>query len=335
MERILLILAIAFGCLPLPACVAQQTGETDDSWVWMDDSEAYAETGGPFEPLHGGPRFRWFGRVAAGGNYKSDEHLFNNETDNVSFDFEETVTVERFFGSVELMWQAFLGDPASGTLETGNWRLGVDLPGVAFDAGRLPTAGPLPSGLTRSPGEGWFDGYRHAYYAAFGLATLGVVNRMEDDFRSPMVGNFYQETEVVQSAFGTQVALGKVSSRGRWLFDLSGRLFLGAAVADFEQRFGEGSGSANAAAGGALVAGADATTQSETDIFARGELRFASSYFFSEHWSLDLQARAFLLGPWYEATRHAAYESGDLILREATADSYYAAYLTVGMTYLR
>ncbi len=178
----------------------------------------------------------------------------------------------------------------------------------------------------------------HAHYVSYGVRTVRLVDEYEVDAPGGVIGGFHVKNEIDQTNIGPHLTIGRTSRSGRWLFDLSGTVLLGYGHARYRQDgalFTDGLGGAvyNRPLNANPVF---VTNRASEDFLATyAELDFTTSYFLTSHWTLDLTARAFVLGEHFSAEDHIVWSLPDFGISESKqSHSYAGGNLFVGASYV-
>lgn len=285
-------------------------------------------TGGPFILL--GPD----GHELTFGYDFDDLHLFN-----IRFS-ELTISHERWLGSAELMAQHLWSREKGILNKTPTWRFTLLGVGPVIDLGNLPVADIEATRRDTKPRSGWLRGFRTVNYFAYGLRYNQ--SRDEISWLSYVDGvsgweRLSANIRTQNSLIGPQLAVGRVASKGRWMFDLSGTILLAYQETETTVRssFGE-----NIITGGLNnSATADPTyyteQRRERHFAQHAEVRFTTSYLIRRHWSLDAMLRGFLAAPWYESQDRFVFALPSFKLQSSDAQALVGANLFLGVTYLR
>lgn len=243
-------------------------------------------------------------------------------------------------GSVEVMGQhLWRGD--HGILNTKPaWRLTFLGIGPALDAGELPVADFESFAESDEPNPGWLRGFKVVNYLAYGVRF----NQGTDEFSWGAYidgvdgwGRTFANTEVRNSLLGPQLAMGRIVSKGRWVFDASGMILLGYQETKTALEGGFGDNIITGGLNNPAVAQPTYTlqTQREDHFGTHAEVRLTTSYLIRKHWSLDAMIRGFMTGPWYDASERFGYTLPNYTLQPAPAKALVGANLFLGVTYLR
>jgi hypothetical protein len=218
------------------------------------------------------------------------------------------------------------------------WRIGANGWGLNLDVGQLPM--PSSASAPSDPNSGWLRrwlrGFNHAHYVAYGVRTVRLVDEFEIDLSGGTLNHANFQTEVDHINISPHLTLGRTSRSGRWLFDLSGTVLVGYGHARFEQDgvLGEVSPSAyNRPLNFNPIAVHNRASEDFLATYA--ELDFNTSYFLTSHWTIDLTARAFVLGEHFSAEDHVVWSLPNFGISDSTqSHSYAGGNLFVGASYV-
>jgi hypothetical protein len=220
------------------------------------------------------------------------------------------------------------------------WRIGANGWGMNLDVGQLPL--PASANTPSDPNAGWLrhwlDGFNHAHYVSYGVRTVRLVDEYEVDVPGGVLGGFNVHAKVDHINLGPHLTIGRTSGSGRWLFDLSGTVLVGYGHARYKQNAEFG----NASLGGAVYNRPlnfnpySVQSRDREDFLATyAELDFTTSYFLTSHWTLDLTARAFVLGEHFSAEDHIVWNLPDFGIDDSKqSDTFAGGNLFVGASYV-
>lgn len=241
--------------------------------------------------------------------------------------------------SIELMGQHIWDRHGEIQNRTPAWRLNYYGAGLAVELGNLPVAEQAPLSQDLSPKkDNWLSGFKYANYFAYGIRLNYGTDGYLFDGNLNLAGRIYADTTAEHFIIGPQIAIGRVASRGRWMFDGSAHLQLGYGHTELEQMSGVGEGPLPGRLNNTAVAQStfNKHEQDRARFAQLAELRFTTSYLFKPNLSLDLTARGFVVGPWYESQDLVDYRLPDFGLRNTESNKYLTgANLYLGVTYLR
>ncbi|MEM1303933.1 MAG: hypothetical protein AAGG46_03500 [Planctomycetota bacterium] len=308
------------------------------------------------EPETARAGFRWYARVWGGSLSTQDDYdavnlnVVGSDSNTVHYDFDDrhnfNVRLEEAQGetsrelpSVELSFAHLWDERGRLVNRWPAWQVNLMNLGAGLEFGRLPVADrtaprALPERALAAEPPRW----RRATYAAYGLRYANGVDEYRFRGNTDLLGNTFVDTQVEHPILGPQFVLGRVASRDRWATDVSVRLLLGYGEANTGQHGGIGEeaipgGSNNSAV---LQPTITSSEQSRRQFAQLLEVRCVASYFFREHWSADLMARAYVTGPWYEASSSVGYTLPNYTLNQDPPSDYFSgANLLFGVSYLR